>query len=63
MRRGSGARLLNLHLGLVFLFLYGPILVLVALSFNAGGLPTAWSGFSLKWYASLAGNAAILHAA
>ena len=31
--------------------------------FNEGGLPTAWSGFSLKWYASLAANQTILSAA
>lgn len=47
----------------VYGFLYVPIAVLVALSFNEGGLPTAWSGFSLKWYASLAGNGDILSAA
>ena len=47
----------------VFSFLYVPIAVLVALSFNEGGLPTAWSGFSFKWYAALAGNEAILSAA
>jgi spermidine/putrescine transport system permease protein len=47
----------------VFAFLYIPIAVLVALSFNAGGLPTVWSGFSFKWYASLAGNNDILSAA
>ena len=44
-------------------FLYVPIAVLVALSFNEGGLPTVWSGFSFKWYASLADNAVILSAA
>ena len=48
---------------LVFAFLYLPIAVLVALSFNEGGLPTGWSGFSTKWYVSLAGNEEILHAA
>ena len=37
--------------------------MLVVLSFNEAGLPTAWSGFSTEWYASLAGNAAILRAA
>jgi len=56
-------RTLWLVLSLVFAFLYIPIAVLVALSFNEGGLPTAWSGFSLKWYASLANNSAILSAA
>jgi spermidine/putrescine transport system permease protein len=33
------------------------------LSFNASGLPTTWSGFSLRWYVSLANNGDILHAA
>lgn len=47
----------------VFGFLYLPIAVLVLLSFNEAGLPTAWSGFSLKWYASLADNKDILGAA
>ena len=48
--------LMLLILGLVFAFLYIPISVLVALSFNEGGLPTAWTGFSVKWYGSLAGK-------
>lgn len=47
----------------VFAFLYVPISVLVALSFNRGGLPTAWTGFSLQWYAALWHNADILQAA
>ena len=52
-----------LILALVFAFLYLPIGVLVALSFNEGGLPTVWSGFSTRWYASLASNNEILSAA
>ncbi|QRM57937.1 ABC transporter permease (plasmid) [Sinorhizobium sp. BG8] len=48
---------------LVFSFLYLPIAVLVMLSFNDSGLPTSWSGFSTRWYASLLSNADILHAA
>lgn len=47
----------------VFAFLYIPISVLVALSFNDGGLPTAWTGFSTKWYGALWQNADILQAA
>jgi len=50
-------------LGFVFAFLYVPISVLVALSFNEGGLPTAWTGFSVKWYGALAQNGDILSAA
>ncbi len=56
-------RPLLVWLGLVLLFLYLPIAVLVALSFNEGGLPTAWTGFSTRWYGELAGNADILAAA
>ena len=48
---------------LVFGFLYLPIAVLVMLSFNDSGLPTAWSGFSTKWYSALFVNKDILHAA
>ncbi len=54
---------LRLHLGLVYIFLYGPILLLMVLSLNDSGLPTAWSGFSLRWYEALAENAAIQRAA
>lgn len=56
-------RPLYLILALVFAFLYLPIGVLAALSFNEGGLPTVWSGFSTKWYTSLVSNNEILSAA
>jgi len=54
---------LGVHLWLVYAFLYVPILVLILLSFNKSGLPTSWSGFSLKWYGALANNSAVLSAA
>jgi len=50
-------------LGVVFAFLYVPISVVVGLSFNEGGLPTAWTGFSTKWYGELLRNEDILRAA
>ncbi|MBZ8117405.1 ABC transporter permease [Roseovarius sp. LXJ103] len=56
-------RLMLLILGVVFAFLYVPISVLVGLSFNEGGLPTAWTGFSTKWYSALWQNSDILRAA
>ena len=37
---------LRLPLGLTYLFLYIPILVLVVLSFNASDSPFTWGGFS-----------------
>ncbi len=55
-------RWLQAHLGLVYLFLYGPIIVLIVLSFNRAGLPTVWTGFSTEWYGKLAANAKIINA-
>ena len=53
MRRGlSLFNRASLALGLAFL--YAPILLLIAYSFNASRLVTVWGGFSLKWYATLA---------
>lgn len=40
-------------MGLVFLFLYAPILLLIVFSFNAGNSSAVWKGFSLKWYVEL----------
>ena len=43
-----------------FLFLYLPIVTLVVYSFNASPLPTVWGGFTLEWYAKLAGDREML---
>lgn len=45
-----------------FVYLYMPIVLLVALSFNANRVATLWSGFSLDWYASVLHNDNILRA-
>ena len=61
---GSGARWARrtaLFLG--FGFLYGPIVVLAVLSFNASKLVSVWGGFSTKWYAALLSDDAMLRAA
>ncbi len=55
------SRRLALLLG--FAFLYGPIVILAAMSFNASRLVTVWGGFSTKWYAALLHDAALLRAA
>jgi spermidine/putrescine transport system permease protein len=44
----------------VYLFLHLPVLVLVAFSFNASKYSTAWTGFTLGWYARLAERGDIL---
>ena len=54
---------LRIHLYLVYGFLYIPIAVLMLLSFNRAGLPTAWTGFSLEWYGKLLESKDVLSAA
>ena len=43
----------RLFMGLVFLFLYAPIFLLIVFSFNAGNSSVVWKGFSLHWYVEL----------
>ncbi len=52
----------KIYIGLIFLFLYAPILTLILLSFNASRVRTKWGGFSFKWYVSLFGNREIMQA-
>ena len=47
---------LRAHAWLVYAFLYAPILVLVAFSFNRARRGAKWTGFTNDWYAKLAGN-------
>jgi len=63
-RRGApwGRRFLRVELGLLLAFLYLPIAVVVLLSFNESGQPTAWGGFSTVWYESAFGNQKLLSA-
>ncbi len=50
----------RLFIGLVFLFLYLPIFLLIVFSFNAGDSSAVWKGFSLDWYVSLFQNRLIM---
>ena len=38
------------YLGIIMVFLYIPIVVLIVQSFNAGESRAKWEGFSLRWY-------------
>lgn len=49
-------------MGLVFVFLYAPILVLIIFSFNSGTSQTAFTGFSLRWYSELFSDTSIMTA-
>ena len=46
----------------VYLFLYGPIAVIVLFSFNSGLSAADFQGFSVKWYAKVASNELMLAA-
>ena len=51
-----------LFMGIVFLVLYAPILVLIAFSFNASKSSAVWTGFTLDWYVELFHDSYILAA-
>lgn len=57
LRTPSGIKLVNLLLGgwsgVVFAFLYLPILLLIVYSFNDSKLSVVWEGFTFKWYRQL----------
>lgn len=52
----------KLVIGLVFLFLYLPIIVLIVFSFNDTKLNILFEGFTLKWYTELFKNTTLLNA-
>lgn len=54
--------MLPIFVGLVYLFLYTPIMVLILYSFNNGGFPEVWQGFSVHWYQDLFHSAEIWRA-
>jgi spermidine/putrescine transport system permease protein len=47
---------------LIFFFLYAPIFVLIAFSFNESKSRGVWTGFTLKWYAELFSDREVLEA-
>lgn len=56
------SRLPEVTLLLVMIFFYLPIIILVVNSFNEHKYGSAWTGFTLKWYAHLWKDADIWHA-
>lgn len=50
----------RIFMGLIFLFLYAPILLMIVFSFNAGNSNVVWQGFSLRWYEQLFHDRAII---
>lgn len=52
----------KIYLGLIILFLYLPIGVLIVASFNDSKLLGTWKGFTFKWYKQFFENKAIMDA-
>lgn len=50
----------KIYMGLVMFFLYAPIFVLIAFSFNKSKSKSVFTGFTLDWYAKLFKNEIIL---
>ena len=56
------SKLKTVYLAIIFLFLYAPIGVLIAQSFNASRYRGNWTGFTLEWYSALFEKEKILEA-
>lgn len=50
------------YIGIILLFLYAPILILIILSFNKSKSRSKWGGFTLNWYVELFQNEEIINA-
>ena len=55
-----GNKLRKFYLGLMLLFLYLPIFVLIVFSFNDTKLRGVWAGFTTHWYVDLFSDPVIL---
>jgi spermidine/putrescine transport system permease protein len=53
---------MRIYAVLIYIFLYGPIALIVGFSFNAGRYAMSWQGFSLQWYGKAFSNPLILKA-
>lgn len=52
----------RLYVGLIIFFLYAPVLVMIAFSFNESSSVWVYSGFSTQWYISLLTDTTMLTA-
>ncbi len=51
-----------IFVGMIYLFLYIPIITLVVFSFNDGNFASGWQGFSFRWYVEMFNSSEILSA-
>ena len=52
----------RIYIGIILLFLYAPIVILIILSFNKSKSRAKWGGFTIKWYLELFQNKDIMSA-
>ncbi len=62
-QRGWGRRLLAANAVAAYVFLYLPILILIAFSFNQSRFGAQWTGWTLDWYRQMLNDGRILDAA
>lgn len=58
----KNSKLSRFYLGLIFVLMYLPIIVVIVFSFNESKLPVRFTGFSLKWYQELFSDSAMIEA-
>ena len=52
----------KIYLGIIFTFLYAPIVVMIAFSFNDSKSRSVWNGFTFGWYEKLLKDGSIIDA-
>ena len=52
----------KIYMGLIYLFLYLPIAVMIVFSFNQSKSRTLWTGFTFDWYKKLFTNDVVISA-
>jgi spermidine/putrescine transport system permease protein len=62
MKRRGIFQPLTWYTGACYLFLYFPICVLIAFSFNTSRFSVVWEGFTWKWYIKLIQDPLVLDA-
>ncbi len=62
MKKNWHSALLFSYALAVVAFLYLPLMILSLYSFNDSRINAVWTGFTLKWYASLSHNTRVLEA-
>ena len=60
MKERISAFMKNSYIGLVFLFLYLPIFMVIIFSFNTSKMNIVWEGFTLQWYGSFFHNRTLM---